>query len=195
MSIMNGVPGVSAGRSSVELDQIDYRILAVLRDNGRVSISALAQDVGISRSSAYHRVEALIDSGVITGFTAEVDPMRLGMGICALVFCSIDPDSWHSVPQNLAELPEVESLMVTTGEHDLMLTVRGADVHAIQSLVVGVIAPMSGVRRVETVLVLDETARRPYVLPTDVPERPGLNPTEGLMRFTRTNPDRPRLRG
>lgn len=180
---------------NTKLDQIDYRILAELRDNSRISISALAHNVGISRSHAYNRVEALIDAGVITGFTTQVDPQKLGLGFCALVFCSIETGSWHTVPQQLAELPEVASLMVTTGEHDLMVEVRGTDVHAIESLVIGVIAPMSGVRRVETVMVLDETARRPYILPPDLPRRPGLDPAEGLMRFTRTNPNRPRLRG
>src|SRR5699024_11086247 len=55
MSNMSQLDVTSGGRSAVEIDEIGYRILEELRDNGRVSIAKLAQHVGISRSNAYAR--------------------------------------------------------------------------------------------------------------------------------------------
>lgn len=49
-----------SGRSAAPLDDIGYRILETLRDNGRISIAALAETVGISRANAYTRVETLM---------------------------------------------------------------------------------------------------------------------------------------
>ncbi|MFD1493508.1 MULTISPECIES: Lrp/AsnC family transcriptional regulator [Microbacterium] len=180
----------SAGRSAVQIDEIGYDILRVLRDDGRVSIAALAARVGISRASAYSRVEALTRAGVITGYSARVDAARAGLGVCALVFCSVHPQSWEEFFTAVRNLPEVESAKITTGEHDIMLLVRSIDVQGIYALVAGGIASLPHVARVETVLILNEVFERPYVLPTDIParERP---PQGGLVSFVATSSDRP----
>ncbi|SEF00745.1 Lrp/AsnC family transcriptional regulator [Ruania alba] len=180
-----------AGRSAGQVDEIGYRILEVLRDNGRISIAALAQQVGISRASAYARVEALTQAGVIMGYTARVDPARAGLGICALVFVTVHPQTWPDFLDAIREMPDIESAKITTGEHDVMLLIRGADVDVIHGFVVGVIAALPQVKSVETVLVLDEVFDRGYLLPTDVSGRGQAVAERGLMRYTRTNPDRP----
>lgn len=165
-------------------------ILRVLRGNGRISIAALAQEVGISRASAYSRVEAMTRAGVITGYSAEVDVGRLGLGVSALVFCTIQPQSWREFLDAIAALPDIESARITTGEHDVMLVVRSVDVESMQSLVIGTVAALPQVTRLETVMVLGEVFRRPYVLPSDIPERETISISEGLLRYTRTDPQR-----
>ncbi|MFF2631452.1 Lrp/AsnC family transcriptional regulator [Microbacterium sp. NPDC058021] len=181
----------SAGRSAVQIDEIGYDILRALRDDGRVSIAALASRVGISRASAYTRVEALTRAGVITGYAARVDPAKAGLGVCALVFCSVHPQNWEEFFAAVRALPEVESAKITTGEHDIMLLVRSIDVEGIHTLVVGGIASLPQVAKVETVLVLNEVFQRPYVLPTDIPGREAVLPEQGLMSFVATSSDRP----
>lgn len=191
MSNMTDARKYPARRSAVQIDEIGYDILRVLRDDGRVSISALAERVGISRASAYSRVEALSRAGVITGYAARVDPARAGLGVCALVFCSVHPQSWEEFFSSVRALPEVESAKITTGEHDIMLLVRSIDVEGIHALVVGGIASLPQVARVETVLILNEVFERPYVLPTDIPVREHVMPERGLMSFVATSADRP----
>lgn len=181
-----------SGRSAAEIDETDYRILSELRDNGRVSIAKLAQHVGISRSNAYARVEALQQSGVITKYTAQIDPVRAGLGICALAFVTVHPQAWPEFLNEILAMPDVESARITTGEHDVMLLTRGADVESVHSFVIGVIAALPQVKSVETVLVLDEVVDRGHLLPTDVPDRTGPAIERGLLRYTRTNPNRPR---
>jgi DNA-binding Lrp family transcriptional regulator len=156
-----------AGRSAGSLDPIGEQILATLRDDGRISMSALAERVGISRASAYSRVAALSEAGVITGFSARINPARVGLAICALVFVSVRPQTWPTFRARLSSMSQVEYCAVTSGEHDAMLMVRAADVADIHDFVIGVLSALPEIRAVETVLVLDEVLDRPYLLPTE----------------------------
>ncbi|GMA32504.1 AsnC family transcriptional regulator [Litorihabitans aurantiacus] len=154
-------------------------------------MAALAQQVGISRSNAYARVESMTAAGIVTGFQARVDPAAAGLGLSALVFVTVNPQSWSELLAALESMPEVESAMVTTGEHDVMLHVRARTVDMIHAFVVGEVAALPQVKSVVTVLVLQEVFHRGYVLPTDIPPRVAPAVERGLMRFTSTNPDRP----
>lgn len=191
MSKVNRETMKSPGRSAAEIDEISYRILQVLRDHGRISMAALAQEVGVSRSNAYARVEALTDAGVITGYSAQIDPVQAGLGICTLVFVTVHPQRLPEFLEAIAEIPDVESAKITTGEHDVMLLTRGAGVEDVHSFVVGVIAALPQVKSVETVLVLDEVFDRGRLLPSDLVDRQQVAAERGLLRYTRTNPDRP----
>ncbi|WP_341857035.1 hypothetical protein [Brachybacterium sp. GPGPB12] len=53
----------------------------------------------MSRSNAYARVEALTDSGVITGYSAQIDPVKAGLGVCTLVFVTVHPQLVAGVPR------------------------------------------------------------------------------------------------
>lgn len=181
----------ASGRSAARIDEISYRILQVLRDHGRISMAALAQEVGVSRSNAYARVETMTEAGVITGYSAQIDPVRAGLGICTLVFVTTHPQRLTEFLEEIAKIPEVESAKITTGEHDVMLLTRAAGVEDVHSFVVGVIVALPQVMSVETVLVLDEVFDRGRLLPSDLADRQQVAAERGLLRYTRTNPDRP----
>jgi Lrp/AsnC family leucine-responsive transcriptional regulator len=175
-----------AGRTAAPLDEVDHRILAVLRTDGRISMSALAEQVEVSRATVYNRVEHLVAAGVVTGFSAHVDPRKVGFGICTLVFVSVHPQTWASFRRRVSEMSQVEYCAVTTGEHDAMLLVRARDVAEVHHFVTEVLSLLPEIRAVESVLVMDEVLRRPYLLPSDVPQAP---PTPGgqvgMTRFIR----------
>lgn len=186
-----------AGRIGIglALDTVHLKILDVLRAQGRISMAALAERVGISRASAYTRVEALRADGVISGFSARVDPARVGLDICALVFVTVRQDMWKQFRATLAAMPEVEYCAVTTGQHDAMIQIRVPDVGAVHRLVTEQLANVPAVRATETVFILDEVLRRPYVLPSDphagesaqpqgAPAAPGTSQF-GMTRFIR----------
>lgn len=181
-----------SGRSAMPLDDIAYRILDVLRENGRVSIAALAERVGISRANAYTRVESLVNDGVITGFSARIDPAKAGLSIGALVFVTVLPQAWTSFRERVSEMPDVEWCAITTGEHDAMLLIRAVDVSGVHEFTTGVIAQLPEVRTVVSVVVLDEVVRRSYLLPPDIPKRDTEIPL-GMTRWTPASPGRDTL--
>src|SRR4051794_37049777 len=124
MSRTRDAHGAAAGRNvptdrTARLpDDVDQRILAELRTDGRISMSALAERVGVSRATVYTRVENLLATGVITGFSARVDPARVGFGICTLVFVTVRPQTWAAFRRRVAEMTQVEYCSVTTGGHE-----------------------------------------------------------------------------
>lgn len=178
---------VPPGRTADPVDDVDRRILAGLREDGRTSMSALAAKVGVSRATVYTRVENLLAAGVITGFSAHVDPRKVGFGICTLIFVSVHPQTWASFRRRVVEMTQVEYCAVTTGEHDAMLLVRARDVAEVHHFVTDVLSLLPEIRAVESVLVMDEVLRRPYLLPEDSPAPPAPAQQVGMTRFIRAS--------
>jgi Lrp/AsnC family transcriptional regulator, leucine-responsive regulatory protein len=173
-----------SGQKATGLDDVNMRILSVLRDDGRISMAALADKVNVSRASVYNRVEQMIAAGVITGFSAQVDPSLVGLQVCALVFVTVHPQSWHRFREGILQMPDVEYCVITTGEHDAMLLIRAIDIGGIHDFATGVIAARPEVKSVVSVVVLDEVVRKSYVLPSDIPDRSGTSNRLGMTRFT-----------
>jgi Lrp/AsnC family leucine-responsive transcriptional regulator len=174
----------SPGRREPVVDDVALRILSVLRNNGRISMAALAERVNVSRASVYNRVEQMTKSGVITGFSANIDPGAVGLGICALVFVTVHPQSWNRFRAGVMQIPDIEYCAITTGEHDAMLLIRSVDIGDVHDFVTGVIAARPEVKSVVSVVVLDEVIRRKTVLPSDIPDRSSDSRRLGMTRFT-----------
>jgi DNA-binding Lrp family transcriptional regulator len=152
-------------RPPVAIDRIDRRILELLRDDGRLPVAALAERVGISRANAYTRLERLRSEGVIRGFAASVDSERLGLGISALVLISGRQPAWRALREQLLHMPEIEYCAFTTGEYDALVLVRVPDVETLRDVILERLQSSPAVRATQTIFVLDEVVRRPFVLP------------------------------
>jgi DNA-binding Lrp family transcriptional regulator len=156
---------VARAQEPASLDRIDRRILEVLRDDGRISIAALADRVGVSRANAYSRLERLREEGVVEGFTARVNSRRMGLGIAALVLLSVRQPDWRALRAELQEMPEVEYCALTTGTHDALILVRATDVETLRDVVLERLQSLPMVQATQTIFVLDEVVRKPFVLP------------------------------
>jgi DNA-binding Lrp family transcriptional regulator len=141
------------------LDAIDHGIVAALTDDGRMSVNELAQRVNVSRATAYSRLERLRTSGVITGFTAEVDWAKLGLPVTALVLLNVDQHQWRTVSAELRKLPGFDYLALTSGEFDMALIVRVPDIAALRDVVLVELTRMAEIRSTRTIFVLDEQRR------------------------------------
>ena len=151
--------GRPADGRSAALDDTDRRIIAELRADGRMSMRALATKLHISRAGAYARVERLQRDGVITGYTAVVDPERYGFDISAYVYLKISQHSWKEVRRRIAEIPEVWHGALVSGENDLVLLVRTHDAASLRDLVLNKFQTMPDVLATQTVFILDEMQR------------------------------------
>jgi DNA-binding Lrp family transcriptional regulator len=142
--------------SPAPLDAVDETIVAALRRDGRQSIPALAEEVGISRATAYTRFDRLCDSGVITGFTARVDPASVGLDITALVLITIAQADWRDLKAEVTALPHVEWTGMTTGAFDFVVLVRARDLAELRDVVLEGLLSLNGIQNAQTVVVLDE---------------------------------------
>lgn len=173
----------------MQLDSIHIRMIDLLRKNGRLSIAALAKQLDISRSNAYQRYEALVEAGVITGFTATLNFQAAGVGVAALVFVNLDQTKWEEFRAQLTTVAELEYFAVTTGQHDGMLLVRAPHVAAVHQLVASNLAQWPSVRSTETVFLMDEQWDRVEIAPSLANAEKSLREssrTDGMTRFIRT---------
>ena len=155
------------------LDAVDRALLAALDQNARLTNAALAARVGVAESTCLQRVRGLRDSGVIRGFTAELDPAALGLGIQAVIkvrLGSHSRDHVHSFHRTLGDIPGTLTVFHVAGEDDYLLHVAVDSAAALRDLVLEHITVHPAVRHTETQLVF-EVFRGRGILP-DPPETP-----------------------
>lgn len=140
------------------LDDVDQRIVAELREDGRMSMRALAEKLHISRANAYARVQRLEQSGVIRGYRAEIDPVLCGLGTSAYVTVRLRQAQWRSVREGLRSLRGIEHIGLVGGEFDLVLLVRARDNADLRHLILDQIQGMDGILNTHTLLVFEEPA-------------------------------------
>jgi len=165
---LNRVSDAGPAGQMAGLDDVDRLLVAALRADGRLSMRALAERLHISRASAYARTERLERSGVITGYTATIDPQRYGYGVSAYVFLKISQQSWKSMRQRILAIPEVEQAALVAGEHDIVLLVRTRDAASLRDLVLTRFHETPDVLSTQTELIFDELPLGP-----GEPGRPG----------------------
>ncbi len=158
--------------SSGPVDDADIQILELLTTDGRISVADLASRVNVSRANAYSRLQRLRQQGILKGFTAEVDPTRLGLSIFVVVLINLQTTrEIDAVAERLRDMPEIEFAAITTGDFDLLVLARVPDVGSLRTLIVERLQPIPGLRATITSLILDEILRRPAVVPRSVPSR------------------------
>jgi DNA-binding Lrp family transcriptional regulator len=138
------------------LDDVDRAIVAQLRGDGRMSMRLLAARLHISRAGAYTRVQRLEETGVITGYAAQVDPQRYGYGLSAYVHLTIAQSAWKQLRARLLAVAEVEHAALVSGDSDIVLLVRTRDTAALRELVLNTFQNMPEVLSTQTVLIFDE---------------------------------------
>jgi len=121
-----------------------------------MSINQLAEHAHISRATAYARLDRLRDTGVVTGFTATVDPDKLGYSVAALVLVNVDQSQWREIRAAVLELPGLEYMAFTSGGFDLVLLVRLPDIGDLRDVVLVRLHDIPGIRSAQTIFVLDE---------------------------------------
>jgi Lrp/AsnC family leucine-responsive transcriptional regulator len=128
----------------MSLDAVDLRLLDALHRDGRASYAELGRTVGLSPSAVADRVRRLEESGVITGYTCEIDPDKLGLAIAALVRLRYPNANYRPFHQLLATTPEIVEAHHVTGEDCFVLTVRARSMRHLEE-VTGRIGGLGGV--------------------------------------------------
>jgi DNA-binding Lrp family transcriptional regulator len=140
----------------VQVDDIDRKILALLAEDGRLSMAEVAARANVSRATAYSRYERLRRSGVITGVHASIDPRSVGLDVTALLLVNVDQGRWPEARDAVLALPGVEYVALTSGSFDFVLLVRVPDMATLRDVLLVRLHGLPHVRSTQTVFVLDE---------------------------------------
>ena len=147
------------------MDAVDRKILALLQVDGRLTVTDLAVQVGLSVSPCHRRVRELERSGAISGYRAIVDARALGLSFEALVFVTMrreDRETLLAFEEGLASIPNVVQAERLFGDPDYLLRVVTADLAAYQRLQDEKLTALPGVQRMTSTLVMKRV----------VPDRP-----------------------
>ena len=142
------------------LDHVDREILAELTRDGRMSITQVAENVHISRAHAYTRIARLTAEGVLTKFTALVDPLKSGRKSSAYITLKVKQHAWRELKKELRSVPEVEHIALVGGDFDVILLVRGIDNNDLRRIVFDQLQSMSGVLDTQTFLIFEDEDTR-----------------------------------
>ncbi|MCP8896924.1 Lrp/AsnC ligand binding domain-containing protein [Shinella daejeonensis] len=119
------------GENISELDQFDRRILRAVTEDGRISVTDLAQRVGLSKTPCQNRLRRLIEGGYIEGFTAILNPARLDLDHVAFAEVKLTntrEEALKSFNDAVKKIREVEECHLIAGRFDYLLKIRTRDI-------------------------------------------------------------------
>ena len=141
------------------LDETDGRLLAALQKDAHLTAQQLGAMLNMSASQAGRRRQRLEADGFIQGYTARLDPMRLGLAVQGFVQVHLGthgPEHSRSFARLLATRPEIVSAWTMTGDADYLLRVYCADLPSLNRLIHDVLLPHTAVARVQSQIVMDQ---------------------------------------
>jgi Lrp/AsnC family transcriptional regulator, leucine-responsive regulatory protein len=110
-----------------ELDGFDLKIIEAVSDNGRISVTDLAQKIGLSKTPCNARLKRLMDHGYILGFRAVINPQKLGLDHVAFAEVKLSDTREKALTefnQAVRRIREVEECHMIAGRFDYLLKVR-----------------------------------------------------------------------
>jgi len=145
------------------LDKIDKQILNTLQENGKTTNSKLSKIVGISAPATLERVKRLELAGVISHFTAVLDPEKIGFSIMAMVSISLSLSSLSSVAaikKRFVELDEVVECYQIAGANDFVLKVIAKDIKAYGEFMNKRLTQIEGIQVIKSSFVIDNVKEK-----------------------------------
>jgi len=148
----------------IELDDTDNAIIALLRADGRLPYRAIARELGLTESTIRARVRRLEESDTMR-VVAVTDIEAAGYDMLLAIGVQVENRSPEEVARELAALPEVFSVNVVVGTHDVEILVVAEDQVALDELISRTLAGVPGVRRLTPALALDVLKNQPDWVP------------------------------
>jgi Lrp/AsnC family transcriptional regulator for asnA, asnC and gidA len=123
----------------------EAEILEVLEEDAKASYGEIADAVGVSKPTVRKYIRQLEEEGTILGYTAEVDPKKLGGRTVSLVGIDAESDRFLGVVEALKDVESVKKLYISSGDHDLMAEVVTDDNTSLREVIDEDITSVEGV--------------------------------------------------
>jgi Lrp/AsnC family leucine-responsive transcriptional regulator len=142
-----------------DLDRIDRRILRMLQADGRISITDLAEQVGLSATPCSERVKRLERDGFITGYHARLSPQALGQSLLVFVEIRLSAKSgriFDEFKREVLKLPNVLECHLVSGDFDYLIKARIPEMNAYRRLLGDMLLALPGARESRSYVVMEE---------------------------------------
>jgi DNA-binding Lrp family transcriptional regulator len=135
------------------LDDLDRALIGILRRDGRAPLSKIAALLSVSRATVQSRLDRLLESGAVLGFTVRVRQDQDGSAVRAIMSIEVAGKSTTSVIRSLRGVPELQSLHTTNGAWDLIAEIRADSLQDFDR-VLRIVRETEGVANSETSILL-----------------------------------------
>ncbi len=145
------------------MDDIDSKIIRALQNDGRMTVINLADHVGLSPTPCARRLDRLQRDGIITGYTARIDPERLGFGVTIFVSVELekqDRNAIDSFEKAIRRCDEVMECYLMTGSRDILLRVVAKDLNAFDAFLENRLMKIQGIRNLRSNFALRTMVKR-----------------------------------
>ncbi len=152
-----------------ELDKLDRKILDLLQKDGRISMTDLAQKIGLSATPCTERVRRMEREGVITGYHARVDPHALGKSLLVFVEIKLSAksgDVFDRVKKELMFVPEVMECHLVSGDFDYLVKARLSEMSEYRRLLGNILLKLPSAAESRSYVVMEELKETLYIMPT-----------------------------
>ena len=152
--------------SSYMLDKIDRRILDLLQENGRMSMTDLADTVGLTVTPCIERVRRLERDGIITGYHARVSPSALDAGLLVFVEITMSSKSertFEDFRREVLRVPEVQECHLVSGDFDYMVKARIKEISQYRNLLGSILLRLPGVTQTKSCVVMEEVKETLFI--------------------------------
>lgn len=142
------------------MDAKDREILNLLQRDGRMSISELASQVSLSDTPCLRRVKKLEESGVISGYSAQLDSKAIGLNVLIYAFIKLQGNTDKNAEvfeQSALALENVLECSVISGSHDYLLKIIVKDLEDYERFVKKSLGSISAIDAIESTVVLKQT--------------------------------------
>ncbi|MBQ4409987.1 MAG: Lrp/AsnC family transcriptional regulator [Firmicutes bacterium] len=147
------------------LDTIDVRILEVLQENARVSISELSKQVNLSRSAVSERLKKLENSNIIEQYTTVLNPAAMEKELSAIMMISMeDPSDTVEFRRLVQELDEILECHYITGTYDYVLKITTKNMATLE-LLMNKIKSIKSIKHTETNVIFSTIKNKHSVVP------------------------------
>ena len=143
------------------LDNTDKKILQELQKNGRLKNTILSEKVHLSPTPCLKRVKNLEQTGVITGYKAIIDPVKIGLNICSLVLIKLVNNRRQTVDefsQAIQKIPDITECYLATGRVDFVARVYARDFAHYEEIIKDDIAELPHLDDMETLFLFSNLA-------------------------------------
>lgn len=148
---------MQVAESTFSLDDLDHRLIALLRTDGRLPVAKLATELGVSRATVTARMERLVKTGAIAGYTVMIRASGRADAVRAITMVEIDGKNSEAVIRRLTGFPEIRTLYTTNGRWDVVAEVETPTLREFDELL-RKIRQIDGIANTETSILL--TARK-----------------------------------
>ena len=135
------------------MDDLDRRLIGLLRDNARLPVASLAQHLGVSRGTVQNRLDKLVERGDILGFSVRLKTESAAGGVRAVTLIQEQTKNASGVIKALRLIPEAVAIHTTNGRWDIMVELSAESLDALDTAL-SLIRRIDGVVTTETLILL-----------------------------------------